>query len=152
MQTLLDEQRSSQVNEALLDTLIAIKDGFKSSLSPAATKNASHCFHARALVFTGAEPPSLAAQQADSLAGCGVVPPDEENAASSIVLACGGMDVVLFVRHNGLPYPADPGIGFVQYPEPEGALCVPSSVCFHCCTSVWHVWQPQHIGRVPHVP
>jgi hypothetical protein len=125
MQTLLDEKRSGQVNEVLLETLTVIKDGLKSSLSPAAFKHASNSSHARALVFTGTEPPPRAVQQIGSTASCRVVAPDEVDAASSVVLACGGMDVVVFVRHNGLPYPADPGVAFVQYPDPGGVLCVP---------------------------
>ena len=108
-----------------MDTLFALRDASRPSLSETTMKQAAAAPPPAAALLAGGRTPQdvLGDRGApDAVEPAVVVPPAELQAAGASALACGGMDATVLVRHGGLPMCADVTVGCVRFPASGGLL------------------------------
>lgn len=119
----MEEQRNVHVHSDLLDTLMTLKARLSESSihSPGAKSHTSLSLHQ--LITTGTPPERYSLDTATNV-DCALVEQDSTDAAVNSALGLGGLDPVLFVRHQGLPCVAVADVGCVRAPAQSGRLCV----------------------------
>ena len=131
VQSLLDEQRNTRVSTAVLHTLVQASSGFAPRLGAAILKAAGQLGMPSELATSGSTTLLEAAEPSMRTSSCVYIPPHEVPAGS--MLACGSLDVVALVRHNGLPSATSPYVGCVRFPEDGGLLCASTRLRSDAC-------------------